>query len=98
MICLIDWLNNPALENLDPAKRELFLFAAKQVEGKSGNAMAPIMMSLISNANKKGIRFTPEEISLIIQVLKQGKSKEEQQQIDKTVQAVSSMMSKHGKK
>lgn len=89
---MLDWLNNPALKNMDPAKLELFKLAASQVEGKSGNAMAPIMMSLITNANKRGIQFTPDEISLILQVLKQGKSPAEQQNIDKTVQMVQMMM------
>lgn len=89
---MLDWLGNPALKNMDPAKLELFKLAASQVEGKSGNAMAPIMMSLIMNANKKGIQFTPDEISLILQVLKQGKSPAEQQSIDKTVQMVQTMM------
>lgn len=89
---MLDWLNNPVLKNMDPAKIELFKLAASQVEGKSGNAMAPVMMSLIMNANKKGIQFTPDEISLILQVLKQGKSPAEQQNIDQTVQMIQTMM------
>lgn len=91
----MDWINDPALKNMDPAKLELFKIAASQVTGKSGNALAPIMMSLITTANKKGIQFTPDEISLILQVLKQGKSPEEQKNIDKTVQLVTSMMKKY---
>ena len=94
---LLDWLNNPALKNMDPAKIELFKLAASQVEGKSGNAMAPVMMSLIMNANKKGIQFTPDEISLILQVLKQGKSPAEQKNIDQTVQMIQNMMRNQGK-
>lgn len=89
---MLDWMNDPALKNMDPAKLELFKLAASQVAGKSGNAMAPIMMSLITNANKKGIQFTPDEISLILKLLKQGKSPAEQQNIDKTVQLVMTMM------
>lgn len=94
---MLDWLNNPALKNMDPAKLELFKLAASQVEGKSGNAMAPVIMSLIMNANKKGIQFTPDEISLILQVLKQGKSPAEQKNIDQTVQMVKTMMRNQGK-
>ena len=54
--------------------------------------MAPVMMSLITTANKKGIQFTSDEISLILKLLKQGKSPAEQQNIDKTVQLVMTMM------
>lgn len=95
---MIDWVNDPALKNMDPAKLELFKMAATQVAGKSGNAMAPIMMSLITNANKKGIRFTAEEISLILQLMKQGKTPAEQQNIDKTVQMVQMMMKNQNKR
>ncbi len=94
---MLDWLNNPALKNMDPAKLELFKLAASQVEGKSDNAMAPVIMSLIMNANKKGIQFTPDEISLILQVLKQGKSPAEQKNIDQTVQMIQNMMRNQGK-
>lgn len=89
---MIDWINDPSLQNMEPAKLELFKMAAAQVAGKSGNAMAPIMMSLITNANKKGIQFTSDEISLILKLMKQGKTPAEQQNIDKTVQLVQTMM------
>lgn len=89
---MIDWINDPALQNMEPAKLELFKMAAAQVAGKPGNAMAPIMMSLITNANKKGIQFTSDEISLILKLMKQGKTPAEQQNIDKTVQLVQTMM------
>ena len=89
---MLDWLNDPALQSMEPAKRELFKLAATQLAGKPQNAMAPIMMSLIMNANKRGIKFTPDEMSLILRVLKQGKSPSEQQNIDKTVQLVQTMM------
>ena len=89
---MIDWINDPTLKDMEPAKLELFKMAATQVSGKSGNAMAPVMMSLITNANKKGIQFTPDEISLILKLMKQGKTPAEQQNIDKTVQMVQTMM------
>ncbi len=98
VILLLDWMNDPALKDMDPVKRELFQMAASQVAGKSGNAMAPVMMSLITNANKKGIRFTPDEIALILKLLKQGKSQKEQQNIDKTVRMVQNMIKNQTKK
>lgn len=96
---MLDWLNDPALQSMEPAKRELFKLAATQLAGKPQNDMAPIMMSLITNANKRGITFTQDEISLILRILKQNKPAAKQQNIDKTVQMVSSMMqSQHTKK
>ncbi|XCP87144.1 hypothetical protein ABXS75_11545 [Roseburia hominis] len=71
--------------------------AASQTRGKSGKSLAPVMMSLITGANKKGIRFTSEEITLILDILKEGKSKEEKDQIDRMVQMVQLMQKKGGR-
>ena len=62
--------------------------ASNQTKGKSGKSMVPVMMSLITNANRKGIRFTTEEFSLILDILKEGKSDAEKQQIDHMVAMV----------
>ena len=93
----MDWMNNPLLKSMDPIKLELIKTAAHQTAGKSGNSLAPILMSLITSANRKGIRFTTDEITMILNILKEGKSPQEQQQIDQTVQMVSSMMAKNRK-
>ena len=92
-----DWMNNPAMKNIDPIKLELIKTASK-TSGKSGKELAPIMMALISGANKQGIRFTPEEMTLILDILKDGKSKEEREQIDRTINMTSSLFRKHNGK
>ncbi len=89
---MIDWIDHPALKDMDPVKKELFKMAATQVEGKSSKAMAPLMMSLIMNANRRGIKFTSEEMTLILELMKEGKSSTEKQNIDKTVDLVQGMM------
>ena len=94
---MMDWLNDPALKDMDPIKKELFRKAASQLQGKSGNSMASTMMTLITSANKRGVRFTQEEITLILNIMKQGKTPKEKQQIDQMVQMVTNMskMNKH---
>lgn len=87
-----EWMNNPAMQNIDPIKLELIKTAASQTQGKSGRSLAPIMMALISSANKKGIRFSPDEFSLILDALKEGKAKEEQMQIENMVKMVQGYM------
>ena len=94
---MIDWINDPMLQGMDPLKIELIKTAASQVDGKSSKSLPPILMSLIMSANRKGIRFSSEEMTLILSLLKQGKSEQEQKQIDKTVEMVSSMMTKYQK-
>ncbi|HIZ81147.1 MAG TPA: hypothetical protein H9722_03525 [Candidatus Mediterraneibacter pullistercoris] len=92
-----EWMNNPAMKNIDPAKLELIRMAAERTAGKSGRDLAPVMLALITSANKQGIRFSPDEMSLILEILKKGKSKEEQEQIDRTVRMTSSIFQKHQK-
>ena len=94
MLTMNEWLNHPTLKDMDPIKVELIKMAAKQADGKSGKELAPVMMSLIGNANKQKIHFTGDEIDLIFSVLKEGKSKKEQAEIDKTIQLVHSFFRK----
>ena len=92
-----EWMNNPALKNIDPVKLELIRMAAEKTSGKSGRDLAPVMLALITSANKKGIRFSPDEMSLILEILKEGKSKEEQEQIERTLEMTKSMFGRYNK-
>ena len=83
-----EWMNHPAMKNLDPVKLEVIRTAARQTEGKSGKALAPVMLSLIVSANKRGIRFTTEETDLILAIMKEGKTDSEKKQIDHMVDSV----------
>lgn len=82
------------LKNMDPVKLELIRSAASKTKGKSGKALAPVMMALITSANKKGIHFTPDEMSMIISILKEGKSEEEQARIDQMLKMMHGMLKK----
>ena len=88
------WMDHPAMNNIDPLKLELIRTASKQTQGKSGKNLAPVMLTIITGANKKGIRFTNDEISLILEILKDGKSAEEKQQIDQMIRMISSYLKK----
>lgn len=88
------WINHPGMNSLDPAKLELIKTAALQVNGKSGSTLASFMMSLIISARKKGIVFSSDEMSLILEILKDGKSSQEKEQIDNMVKMVKTYMRK----
>lgn len=92
-----DWLNHPLLQNIDPVKLELFKRASMKTKGKSGKDMVPIMMALIASAQRKNIHFSHEEITLILEILKEGKSSSEQADIDRTIQMVGNMIKKYQK-
>ncbi len=87
-----EWMNHPDLKNMDPVKLELIRTAATQTQGKEGKDLAPILFALITNAKKKHIQFAPEEFTIILEILKEGKTKEEIAQIDKTVSMMRSLL------
>ena len=84
------WMDHPAINGMDPVKLELIRLAAKQTAGKSGRSLA-----LITSANKKGIQFTPQEMPLILDILKDGRPAKEQEQIDQMVQMIRTHMKNH---
>ena len=69
--------------------------AAARTKGKTGRDLARVMLALITSANRQGIRFSSDEVSLILDILKEGRSKEEQEQIDRTIRMTSSIFQKH---
>lgn len=75
-------------------KQELIRTAFERTQGKTGRNLAPVMMTLITQANQKGIRFSEEEMTLILQFLKEGKSNEEQARIDQMVAFVNAAWKK----
>lgn len=93
-----EWMNHPAMENLDPIKLELIKAAAAQTKGKTGNSMVTVMMALITSAKRNGISFSSEEMTLILDVLKDGKSNEEKGQIDNMVSMVTNMIKNQNQK
>lgn len=90
-------MNHPKMKNLSPEKIELIRLAASQTKGKSGKDLAPVMLALITNANKRGIRFTPDETAFILELLKEGRSPSEQAQIDRTIRMTESIFNKHAR-
>ena len=85
----------PGAQEYRPGEAGADQMAAAQTQGKSGRDLAPVMLALITNASRQGIRFSPDEVTLILNILKEGKTKEEQAQIDKTIRMTSSIFQKH---
>ena len=48
--------------------------AAEKTSGKSGRDLAPVMLALITSANKQGLSFSPDEVTLILEILKKGEN------------------------
>ena len=75
-------MNDSRLSGIDPAKLQMLFSMSGQGASKSQNELMPFLMAA-ARSRQNGMTFTPEETNLIIEVMKQGKSKEEIARIEK---------------
>ena len=83
--------NNANFANISPEKLNFLMNFAAQ--NKSGNAqdMSNMIMGAVNNAKQAGISFTPNETDLIVEVLKQNMSPEEQRKADQILMLMRTM-------
>ncbi len=90
-----NWMEHPAMKNIDPVKLELIKMAAERTKGKTGNSLASVLLTLITSAKKKNIQFTSDEVAFIMEIMKEGKTPDEAAQIDKTAQMAKNFLKNH---
>ena len=78
-----DWMKDPSLSGIDPAKLAMLQSFDSQGAGKTQNDILPLMMTAAASSKKKGLQFTQNEIDMIINVMKSGKSQQDIARIDK---------------
>lgn len=73
---------NPAFSNLSPEKLQFLMEFQNMQKPSSMKDAAPFFMQSMKQAQNKGIQFSNEESSLLIEILKQNMSPEEQKKAD----------------
>ena len=86
-----DWMNNPNLAGIDPAKLAMLQSLASQGSQKSQKELLPFLMAAASSSQKNGTQFSRDEMDVIVEVLKPGKSREEAAKIDQMMQIMKMM-------
>ena len=86
-----DWMNNPNLAGIDPAKLAMLQSLASQGSPKSQKELLPFLMAAASSSQKNGTQFSRDEMDVIVEVLKSGKSREEAAKIDQMMQIMKMM-------
>ncbi len=79
------WKNHPALSGMDPKKVFLLTKISEKVEGKNDQDVLPILMAAMTSARKQNISFTAEEFEILFSILKEGKTTQEIQQMNQTL-------------
>ncbi|MDO4262375.1 MAG: hypothetical protein Q4C82_09870 [Eubacteriales bacterium] len=92
-----DWFYDDRVQKITPEKLSLLLRLAEQLEGKrTQKEIMPIVMGAVASANRQNLSFSREEFEMIFRIMKEGKSAEEQAQMDATLARAQRMFS--GKK
>lgn len=80
-----DWMNHPGLSGIDPAKMTLLQNLVSQGAGKSQNEMLNFLTGAANTSQQQGLQFTPDEMDMVVEVLKAGKSPQEIAKINRMV-------------
>lgn len=89
------WKNHPALKNMDPRKVFLLTKISEKIEGKTDTDILPILMAAMTSARKQNISFTTEEFEILFSILKEGKSTQEIQQMNQTLDFAKNVLGHH---
>lgn len=89
------WKNHPALKNMDPRKVFLLTKISEKIEGKTDADVLPILMAAMTSARKQNISFTTEEFEILFSILKEGKSTQEIQQMNQTLDFAKNVLGHH---
>lgn len=74
--------NNPEFSSIHPQKLELIEDFVKENEGKKVQELIPQFIALKSKMIQKGLSFTPAESELMLTVLKQSMTPDEQKRVE----------------
>lgn len=86
-----NWQDNPKLAGMDRSKLDMLQQMAQQGAGKSPSNLLPFIMNAAAKGKSAGLRFNPNEINTIIEVLKMGKSPQERAKLDQVVNLMKMM-------
>lgn len=86
-----DWTKDPRLSGIDAQKMSMLLSMAQSGSNKTQTELLPFLMAASSTSRKNGMQFSPNEMELIVEVLKTGKSPQEIARIDQMMRIIKSM-------
>ncbi len=74
--------HTPEFQRLNPLKQQIIKEVANSSQNASIETMLPKIMSINKELSRRNLNFTKDETALLINILKEGMSKEEQSKVD----------------
>ena len=78
------WMSDPTISHIPKEKLDFLSEMFEKVKGKNKNELMPFLMAM-SGKTKQSLKFTTEEMQLVIAAIKRAATSEEQQQIEKVL-------------
>lgn len=76
------WINNPALENMHPRKKEIIIELIHESEGKTLQQSIPIILKAKTKLKTADLSFTQQETGLIMELLTTDMSPQEKRKVE----------------
>lgn len=87
------WMSDPTIAHIPQEKLDFLSEMFEKVKGKSQKELMPFLMAMHGKV-KGNVKFTAEEMQLVIAAIKRAASSEEQAQIDKVLNMAHSKIKK----
>ncbi len=78
-----DWFKDKRIAHIDPVKLQFLQKLVFEMQNLSDKEKLPFLMALATSTKKKNISFDEEEVTLIIEVIKDYSSPEELSKVNK---------------
>lgn len=78
-----EWMNDHRISHIDKSKLQFLQKIVFEMQQLSDKEKLPFLMALASSTKKNNISFSGEEVSLIIEVIKEYSSPEELSKMNK---------------
>lgn len=78
----LSWINHPAMKNMDARKMRVIVNLLNEVEGQPIEASLPAIMRANQELKRQGLAFTPQEQSVIMDVIGKDLSPAQKQKVE----------------
>lgn len=77
-----NWINHPAMKNIDARKLAILVDLANEAEGLSSDKALPLLIKTNAKMKALGLTFTPTESELLVEILSQDMSPADKQKLE----------------
>jgi len=78
-----DWMKDSRLDHIEPAKLQFLQKLVFEMQQLSDKEKLPFLMALATSTKKKNISFSEQEVSQIIEVIKEYSTEDEMGKMNK---------------